>query len=166
MVTIATKENHPLYGGMLSKNYNIAFKRFNDTQDCLINDQKSSANPDLRLIDWDQFQSLQEAELCIWYIFTSLENPTEAEKWIRFHNPTYVRLLELTAETIGDDKINRQNTFGYNLDSKWEKRDGKMPYPTHGLPLLTEGAFRPGFSLQSEWSETKKLKKLISRWCH
>jgi hypothetical protein len=83
-------EDHPRYG-----DYRRALRRFPDVRSCLIEREREKPQPDLRRIDWDAIQDIQEIEVCIYRIVTSIGDIEIAKLWLRYHGFTVGQLTRI-----------------------------------------------------------------------
>ncbi len=96
---LATRNTHPFRYGGSGKIYENAIQKWTSVRDCLVWSERRKDEPDLRLINWDAFWSIEEAEVCLWFIFYSLGNPERVEEWIRFQG------FETSGERTGSIQI-------------------------------------------------------------
>ncbi len=67
------------------KTNEVSIIKFPHVRDCLTPSEAAKEKPDLRLINWDKMLSLQDANVCMWRIFTSYEQPERIFSWFEFH---------------------------------------------------------------------------------
>jgi hypothetical protein len=72
--------DHPHY-----KHYGKALRRFPDVQSCLIEDQREKPQPALRQIDWDQIETAQEIDICVFRIAASIDDVKLTKAWLLYH---------------------------------------------------------------------------------
>ena len=72
-----------------SPEYSEAIKSYPTTRDCLIESEKLSHTPDLRLIDWTRIHQRAHLDVCLWRIFSSLDDFQSIIKWMDFHHLYY-----------------------------------------------------------------------------
>lgn len=101
-----------------------ALKRFPGVRECLVRSQAKADTPDLRLINWNQIYKDEEAEVCLWWIFLSLETPERAKAWFAFQG--------MGLEELGFFVVREPS--GPSLHSETNRRYKKedYKYPTRG----------------------------------
>jgi len=62
-----------------------AIKNYSTIRDCLIESEALSDFPDLRLVDWSRIHKKAELDLCLWRIFSSLDDFESIIQWMDFH---------------------------------------------------------------------------------
>ena len=142
-----------------------ALSAFPGVRDCLIRQQRDSDKPDLRLIDWNRIQTEDQAEICLWWIFLSLETPERAEAWMSFHGlPLYEPdFVEKTFNSKGEYVAVNQDDVGARLSAHVKAWDGdEFRFPNRGFGRL----FRPFWSARFfmiEWDKQSQLQKVSIR---
>lgn len=59
-----------------------AAQRFADVRSCLVPSEQDADMPDLRKIDWARIRTREQASVCLFRIFSSLETPERAVTWL------------------------------------------------------------------------------------
>jgi len=138
--------NSPFQRGVSDRDYTAALVKFPDTKSCLVKEEQNKARPDLRFIDWDKIRNVEDADVCVWRIFSSLNSSARANQWLVFHNAHIV-----------DRPIN-------TLAGEWgAKMPADVPYPTRGFKFFTNSWASPGMFVHTTWEENGKLKSVYWR---
>lgn len=143
------------------KNLKEAIIKFPDTPSCLIKATRNKQKPDLRLINWDAFRTLQDVNVCFWRIFSSLETPEKVEKWLYFQN----------AKNVYFEPILNQNSYttdyivSHHLKVNWAIRGEKsLPFPSKGIRLFNDGGLSQTVGFTCFWDGSGKLRSVSARW--
>ena len=81
---LSSEKTHP-HPNTPGGRYNEAIMSYPDVRDCLIESERDIKPVDLRLIDWTQFRTDKEINLCLWHIFNSINNVEGVTEWMEFH---------------------------------------------------------------------------------
>jgi len=124
-----------------------AIKRWPDVRDCLIRSEQDKKDPDLRLIDWDLFWTREEANVCLWRIFTSFGTDESvmrerAKMWLRFqfHKPP--------------------EEYSNGLALGWANNEVKkygLIVPTRGLIAILGPLYIYGVGISVRWNKNKQF---------
>lgn len=145
-----------------------AIKTYPTTRACLIESERTSENPDLRLIDWKHIRKRAELEVCLWRIFSSLEDFQSIMEWMSFHHVKDGHKKDIASRYNGlQDLVLFKSTHGgstFKGSFYWHKDKG-LPFRDEvPVPRIFLGAFivtidfrqshgRPVF-LTAEWQQT------------
>jgi hypothetical protein len=67
---------HPHYEG-----YRDAVTRFPDVRACLVDSERGKQIPDLTRFDWNKIKSRDDAEVCLFRVFSSIGNVERSRQW-------------------------------------------------------------------------------------
>jgi len=147
---LTTEESHPYAGGhedFMTPERIAAMSKYSTTRDCLIKSEKVKDNPDLRLINWKRVKTLEELDICLWRIFSSLDDFESIVEWMIFHklehnvqdpdrfityDITYIKFLE----DLATYKFYKKEPYVIT-SFKWSKR---VPYRGRSSPRIITGA--------------------------
>ncbi len=76
--------DHQLY-----RDYHHAIKQFPSVRSCLYSEEQYKNQPNLTRIDWDKIDVKEDAEVCLFRIADSYEEPEEMENWFYFQGIPY-----------------------------------------------------------------------------
>jgi hypothetical protein len=62
--------------------YRAAAARFPDVTSCLFDSERQKKAPNLALFDWNKIKSNEEAEVCMFRVFSSIGGVEGASKWL------------------------------------------------------------------------------------
>jgi hypothetical protein len=90
-VRLSKQETEPfLFGGKVMdesqpryKEYKKALRRFPDVRSCLIEGERDRPRPDLRQIDWGGIENIQEIDICVFRIASSIEDIDIIKYWLK-----------------------------------------------------------------------------------
>ena len=143
------------------KRRDVAIEKFPDTRSCIIIAMREPQKPDLRLLDWDSFQSLEEVNVCLWRIFSSLETPEKVEKWFYFQNVKSIS----SRPVLNQEHYTTDYIVGHHMIATWSIRgDKSFPYPSKGIRLFKDGALSQTVGFTCFWDDSGKLRSVSSRW--
>ena len=170
--TLTTEVSHPFVhsdknypfssqGRIRAKeNRDAAIEKFPDALSCLTKTGRKQPDVDLRLLNWDAFQSLQDVNICFWRVFSSLETPERVEKWIKFHNAMSVYTYNRNQGGYTTDYV-----VGHHLVASWSVRgDNSLPYPSKGIRLFEDGGWSSTVWFTCLWNDSGKLISVSARW--
>ena len=124
--------------------YNEAIMSYPNVRDCLIESERDSERVDLRLIDWPQFSTSYEINLCLWRVFNSLNNVEGVTDWMEFHGLN-VRGRVVTPKLLDGPRVTRYSLKGGYLIKR-------------GKPLLSPYKQSVGL-IKIPWAQ-----KIITTW--
>jgi len=81
---LSSEKTHP-HSYKRNEKYDATKVKYSHVRDCLIESERDSRQPDLRLIDWAQFNNSQDINVCLWRIFNSINNVEGITEWMEFH---------------------------------------------------------------------------------
>lgn len=124
-------DGYPQKDGFPSREQKAAAARFPGVRDCLVKREQGKPEPDLRLIDWDLFETIGEAEICVWRILASLGTPARGKLWAEFHKPSSIRFevkepkryVELDPSRLPQDHWSRDSKTISYLNLGWNYWD-------------------------------------------
>ena len=126
-VQLTTEKTHPV--SYHSPERVNAIKTFATTRDCLIESEQLADDPDLRLIDWKNIRSRPALEVCLWRIFSSLEDFQSILKWVSFHklDPSAHKFDDKVFESFNDLRVleTKQGETYHHGSFYWHK---KLPF--------------------------------------
>lgn len=127
---LTTESSYPFALGRLDiidEYHHEAIKAYPTVRDCLIEKEKLSDNPDLRLIDWKTIRLRSELEICLWRIFTSLEDFDTILKWMDFHHIEWGRQQKPSVRKYADLR-GGVNADGVQVKYAWFYWKDKLPF--------------------------------------
>lgn len=127
----------------VARDYRHAVQKYGSVLSCLDPVQQSSDHPDLAEINWRQFRSTQEADVCLFRIASSYQGADEFEAWlVRQGFDRITRSRGYSATLAGD---------GIHVDARWSTvENGVLFYPSmyqrlklwgHQSPALVQAEF-------------------------
>lgn len=131
VVRLATEADRPfmLYGDTIetsegvARQYRDAVEKYGSVLSCLKPDQRSTDHPDLAQIDWRQFRSTREADVCLFRIAASYQGPVEFEAWLVRQGFDRVTRGTANSPTRASD--------GESVQARWSTVDnGILFYPS------------------------------------
>ncbi len=135
---LSTEQAHPYLPGRSTLNRDIkaAITRWPDARSCLVSKERQLQKPDLRLIDWDQFSTSVEVNVCLWRIFRSFGTVEDgalkrARNWFQFHTNREIW------SPRSSDGVQR-------MGISWRTSETGLVFPTSGIMSLF------GFMVYSE----------------
>lgn len=136
--------------GTTPPSHKDAVARFPGVQNCLIPSEQTTESPDLRLIDWNLILTDEEADVCIWRIFSSLGTSDRAFEWLRFQG-----LRPRTINFLGSTGSGRRFEQKRQIDVSgglMTKSEGVI-FPTKGLIRVWIYLIAYSQNIQSVWNE-------------
>jgi len=168
---LTTEVSHPFprgTGNFMTPERIAATTKYPTTLDCLIKSEKEKDNPDLRLIDWKRVKTLEELDICLWRIFSSLDDFESIVEWMIFHklehnvqDPDRFITYDITdikfLEDLATYKSYKKEPYVVT-SFRWSKR---VPYRGRSSPRIITGALwiRMIFSKENE-----KLNLVHTGW--
>ena len=122
-VSLTNESTHPFANGdpKFTVGQKSAIANFPSVRDCLIDEEQGKMNPDLRFLKWDEMKTLEDAEVCMWRIFTSYEDPKKIFSWFSFHGAK----SNMSVEDLETDPIT--NISVRPLYFSWPISSNKLP---------------------------------------
>lgn len=62
--------------------YRRSINRFPDLTSCLYESEPHANSPDVRLFAWQKIHSVEDAEVCMFRVFSSIGDPHKAKEWL------------------------------------------------------------------------------------
>jgi len=158
---LTTESSHPYARGKpaLLDEYRLeASKAYPTVRDYLVKSERFSDNPDLRLIDWKNIRKRPELEICLWRIFSSLEDFNVIMKWMDFHYIEWGRQQKPSSLKYKDlrDRVNIDGTHVTGRSFYWQD---KLPFRDKApVPRL----FTDRFQIFVVFDQSDK--KIITLW--
>lgn len=108
------------------KDHKIAVERWPDVRACLVESERTKKMPDIRQIDWDQFYIHEEADVCLFRIFTSIGSMEGTIQWLKHHGfkidgPRGTRGIIISGKRIKSHRVHGTIAIGSG------KRKAKFP---------------------------------------
>lgn len=158
-------DGYPYQEGFPSREQRAAAARFPGVRDCLVKREQDKSDPDLRLIDWDLFETNGEAEICVWRILASLGTPARGKLWMEFHKPTWLnfeikdqkRFIEFNSVRLPNDHWSLESETIFYLRSAWSYWDTGFSVITRGLWSKFTNLTRRRFGVRAYWNDAGKL---------
>lgn len=165
--SLTDESSYPFLSVNFKRNHEDAIRRFTTVRDCLVISEAQKDVPDLRLIDWDAISDLEEADVCVWRIFSSLGSPDLALEWLKFHNAQNARKNHLAGNypNITEISDNYKNDDSYTIVAgNWEMSRAGIRFPTKGWHALRAERFRRGNGVNAIWAENSDLLSVNWEW--
>jgi hypothetical protein len=81
---LTDEKTRPFWNGSAPKYFQNAISKFPHVRSCMVSSEHRKEIIDIRLIDWNRFSNDDDATVCLWRIFTSLNSQENIEKWLKF----------------------------------------------------------------------------------
>ena len=158
-------DGYPRRDGFPSREHRAAIARFPGVRDCLVKREQASPEPDLRLIDWDLFETNGEAEVCVWRILASLGTPERGKQWAAFHKPTTLKLEVKEPQRYVELDPSRLPRDHWSLDSEtityvrisWHYWDTRFSPVTTGLYSKWISLITRRYGVRVYWNDQGNL---------
>lgn len=162
-VQLTTEKSHPIIKnpklGHMKPEVLSAVNKFPTTRDCLIESEKTSDTPDLRLIDWKSLNTRSELDVCLARIFKSLKTFQSIKSWMSFHylnaphgNPEQ----KFRSQKRADGSIVLTTTF------EWRRR---LPFrDTSPVPRIVGGPYKVRVGFNSSNGKPTSVNGVSSDW--
>lgn len=103
-----------------------ALKRYPDVLSCLKSDEISKLAPDLRRVNWNSIRSDKDAEVCVFRMISSIQNPEVTKQWLAEMGFRVSRIRKRPAGVFGLRHIEGEVL---NLSAGWSfKENGSLYY--------------------------------------
>lgn len=167
---LSDQSTHPfLYGGA-GQQFRDAIRKWPTVKSCLVWSERGKTQPDLRLIDWNQFSDTKDAEVCIWRIMSSLNNAAAAHEWMNFHRiwtsgvettDTYVypQKYEVYPNSLANVRDGTKVEVLLLQGQRNLEVDGLL-FPNKGLSRISARAFVFGQSFTVTWTDKNELLRV------
>lgn len=175
-VVLSDERTHPfLYGARpLKQEWLTAVSKWPSVRSCLVKSERSKPKPDLRLMNWDAFRVSADAEVCLWRILSSLQDPELAVEWVKFHGmitkgletrKKWVRpkAYNVYPPSVAEDETRRQ------IDTKVVQgvrnlSETRALFPSRGILSIGPNIISYAESLHLEWTAEGELMRV--HWSH
>ena len=135
--------------------HKVAVKKWPDVRSCLIESERKKKTPDIRLIDWDQLYTVDEADVCLFRIFSSIGSVGGVIKWLEYHGfeidgphrPDVKK--KFLGERVDYEYVNASISIGCG--------EVKAKFPTCCLNSLWINFIAHGQTISSSWTMDGKL---------
>lgn len=93
--------------------YRRAAQKWQDVRSCLVATEAKKRQPNLVNVDWDRLYSIEDGEVCLFRIFSSIGNLDGIGKWLRLQGfsvemPRDAKFKKYIDNSIGGKYINAQ----------------------------------------------------------
>lgn len=124
---LSSEKTHP-HPNNSGGRYTEAIVSYPDVRDCLVGSERDLKKPDLRLIDWPQFNTRYEVEVCLWRIFNSINDVELTKEWMEFYG---LRVREKVPPLEPRENLHYTSKLNYTLTGGYLIKRGKprlVPY--------------------------------------
>jgi hypothetical protein len=87
----------------VEREWGRSIRRFPTVRECLIENERAEEQPDLALMDWSQFRSTADADVCLFRIAASYRNMQVYQDWLEHHGFSNFAVFESTRTAYGGD---------------------------------------------------------------
>lgn len=135
--------------------HKVAVKRWPGVRSCLVESERKKQKPDIRRIDWGQLYTVEEADVCLFRIFSSIGSMKGSIEWLLFHgfkiDGPYdsAKNLRYLGKRVKAHHVNGSIPIG--------RGNGKAKFPTCCLKSLWVNLVAYSQTLSVTWTIDDKL---------